>query len=66
MAPVGLSGFGLGVAARADVSEGDILGVFVLVGGGLLASVVAGIVSNTNTINGLNDLKTNRHSILAQ
>ena len=37
MASVGLPSFGLGVAARTDVSKGDFFRVLVLVGGEFLA-----------------------------
>ena len=50
VAPMCFSDLGLGVAAGADVSEGDLFGVLVLVGRGFLASCVAGVEPNTDVV----------------
>ena len=50
MAPMCFSDLGLGVATCADVSEGDLLGVLVLVRTGFLASIVTSVVSNANVV----------------
>ena len=50
MATMCFSSLGLGVAAGADVGEGDLFGVLVLVGRGLLASRVAGVVTDTDVV----------------
>ena len=50
VAPMCLSGLGFGVAAGADVGEGDLFGILVFVGPGLFARCVAGVEANTNIV----------------
>ena len=50
MAPMCFSDLGFGMAASADVGEGDLFGVFILMGPGLFARCVTGVEANTNIV----------------